>query len=27
LWKRKREELKRSGGGEEEIFKKSKIIE
>lgn len=26
LWKRKREELERSGGEEAEIFKKSKIV-
>lgn len=27
MWKRKKEELERSGGGEEEIFKRSKLVE
>lgn len=27
LWKRKRDEIERSGGGEEEIFKRNKIVE
>lgn len=27
MWKRKRDEIERSGGGEEEIFKRNKIVE